>query len=184
MVGRSVAQPGSALASGARGREFESPRSDHFLSSRALFEALKALRRAPDGAAQADAFGYVRLRAKSRLLLTRAVRSAQSASARISGCRFRLPCGEPAGSDGKAARIRRRPSMHPAAMALSLPTPLRGAGRKRRQNSSHPSSSSHAPSRDGVVASAPCGRGEHIGLRRRAGSRGLEALNPRSRTMT
>ena len=27
-VGRSVAQPGSALASGARGREFESPRSD------------------------------------------------------------------------------------------------------------------------------------------------------------
>ena len=29
-VGRSVAQPGSALASGARGREFESPRSDHF----------------------------------------------------------------------------------------------------------------------------------------------------------
>jgi hypothetical protein len=28
MVGRSVAQPGSALASGARGREFESPRSD------------------------------------------------------------------------------------------------------------------------------------------------------------
>jgi hypothetical protein len=28
-VGRSVAQPGSALASGARGREFESPRSDH-----------------------------------------------------------------------------------------------------------------------------------------------------------
>ena len=30
-VGRSVAQPGSALASGARGREFESPRSDHHL---------------------------------------------------------------------------------------------------------------------------------------------------------
>ena len=29
-VGRSVAQPGSALASGARGREFESPRSDQF----------------------------------------------------------------------------------------------------------------------------------------------------------
>jgi hypothetical protein len=29
VVGRSVAQPGSALASGARGREFESPRSDH-----------------------------------------------------------------------------------------------------------------------------------------------------------
>ena len=30
-VGRSVAQPGSALASGARGREFESPRSDQYL---------------------------------------------------------------------------------------------------------------------------------------------------------
>jgi hypothetical protein len=30
-VGRSVAQPGSALASGARGREFESPRSDQHL---------------------------------------------------------------------------------------------------------------------------------------------------------
>ncbi len=30
-VGRSVAQPGSALASGARGREFESPRSDQCL---------------------------------------------------------------------------------------------------------------------------------------------------------
>ena len=29
-VGRSVAQPGSALASGARGREFRSPRSDQF----------------------------------------------------------------------------------------------------------------------------------------------------------
>ncbi len=29
-VGRSVAQPGSALASGARGREFESPRSDQY----------------------------------------------------------------------------------------------------------------------------------------------------------
>jgi hypothetical protein len=29
-VGRSVAQPGSALASGARGREFESPRSDQW----------------------------------------------------------------------------------------------------------------------------------------------------------
>src|SRR5262249_53569358 len=31
-VGRSVAQPGSALASGARGREFESPRSDQHLA--------------------------------------------------------------------------------------------------------------------------------------------------------
>lgn len=30
LVGRSVAQPGSALASGARGRRFESSRSDHF----------------------------------------------------------------------------------------------------------------------------------------------------------
>ena len=29
LVGRSVAQPGSALASGARGRRFESSRSDH-----------------------------------------------------------------------------------------------------------------------------------------------------------
>ena len=29
-VGRSVAQPGSALASGARGREFESPHSDQY----------------------------------------------------------------------------------------------------------------------------------------------------------
>ena len=33
-VGRSVAQPGSALASGARGREFESPRSDQSPYSR------------------------------------------------------------------------------------------------------------------------------------------------------
>ena len=32
-VGRSVAQPGSALASGARGREFESPRSDQLPAS-------------------------------------------------------------------------------------------------------------------------------------------------------
>ena len=32
-VGRSVAQPGSALASGARGREFESPRSDQCLAA-------------------------------------------------------------------------------------------------------------------------------------------------------
>src|SRR4029077_13833892 len=31
-VGRSVAQPGRALASGARGREFESPRSDQHLA--------------------------------------------------------------------------------------------------------------------------------------------------------
>jgi hypothetical protein len=31
-VGRSVAQPGSALASGARGREFESPRSDQYFA--------------------------------------------------------------------------------------------------------------------------------------------------------
>src|SRR5215471_6755675 len=36
-VGRSVAQPGSALASGARGREFESPRSDQF-NQRLAFE--------------------------------------------------------------------------------------------------------------------------------------------------
>ena len=35
-VGRSVAQPGSALASGARGREFESPRSDHSFQTLSL----------------------------------------------------------------------------------------------------------------------------------------------------
>ena len=41
-VGRSVAQPGSALASGARGREFESPRSDHSALGPGLEAADKA----------------------------------------------------------------------------------------------------------------------------------------------
>ena len=38
---RGVAQPGSALAWGARGREFESHRSDHFIDNRCLLLANK-----------------------------------------------------------------------------------------------------------------------------------------------
>ncbi len=59
-VGRSVAQPGSALASGARGREFESPRSDQFPANFLIgpSQPLPAYMKPPNPCARPDLARY------------------------------------------------------------------------------------------------------------------------------